>query len=364
VAEDGELIAGHGRVLAATQLGLAEAPVIVLGHLTEALRRAYRLADNKLTELRTWDETLLSAELQELLAEDYDLSLIGFLMIHDPSGLVTGTAADMRDMAAIMDKIAGSMTRDYAARSGKSEEDIAALIAAETWFAAQDALDAGLATRMAEPVRIAASFDIGRFQNAPMALAEGDDAEGAATGATSFQTRTMLHLLPPILCRDCRPRAQRLRTALSPRSMASPSALLQLPTLLRTPAPSVPAVTCIAPTGRTNDRNLQGSPSVKKTLAKTEPSTNDGTLSAYDLLIFFCQPIGTAKRAPFPGNNRRKFNDCGKILEPHRPGCLRGHDEKALGCPVPHQRGIDGGAHTSGPQVLTKLSVFARIFQK
>jgi ParB-like chromosome segregation protein Spo0J len=48
VAEDGELIAGHGRVLAATQLGLTEAPVIVLGHLTEAQRRAYRIADNKL----------------------------------------------------------------------------------------------------------------------------------------------------------------------------------------------------------------------------------------------------------------------------------------------------------------------------
>ncbi len=56
VGEDGELIA-------ATQLGLAEAPVIVLGHLTEAQRRAYRLADNKLTELGTWDEALLSAEL-------------------------------------------------------------------------------------------------------------------------------------------------------------------------------------------------------------------------------------------------------------------------------------------------------------
>ena len=51
VADDGELIAGHGRVLAAEQLGLTEAPVIVLGHLTEAQRRAYRLADNKLTEL-------------------------------------------------------------------------------------------------------------------------------------------------------------------------------------------------------------------------------------------------------------------------------------------------------------------------
>ena len=61
VAEDGELIAGHGRVLAATQLGLTEAPVIVLGHLTEAPRRAYRIADNKLTELGTWDEAALSA---------------------------------------------------------------------------------------------------------------------------------------------------------------------------------------------------------------------------------------------------------------------------------------------------------------
>lgn len=78
VGDDGELIAGHGRVLAATQLGLTDAPVIVLGHLTEAQRRAYRLADNKLTELGNWDEALLSAELQELLAEDYDVSLIGF----------------------------------------------------------------------------------------------------------------------------------------------------------------------------------------------------------------------------------------------------------------------------------------------
>lgn len=78
VGEDGELIAGHGRVLAATQLGLTEAPVIVLAHLTEAQRRAYRLADNKLTELGTWDEALLAAELNELLAEDFDLSLVGF----------------------------------------------------------------------------------------------------------------------------------------------------------------------------------------------------------------------------------------------------------------------------------------------
>ena len=73
VADDGELIAGHGRVLAAAQLGLAEAPVIVLGHLTEAQRRAYRIADNKLTELGGWDEALLLEELRGLMADDFDL---------------------------------------------------------------------------------------------------------------------------------------------------------------------------------------------------------------------------------------------------------------------------------------------------
>ena len=66
------MIAGHGRVLAAAQLGLDEAPVIVLGHLTEAQRRAYRIADNKLTELGSWDEALLLEELRGLMAEDFD----------------------------------------------------------------------------------------------------------------------------------------------------------------------------------------------------------------------------------------------------------------------------------------------------
>jgi ATP-dependent Clp protease protease subunit len=105
-----------------------------------------------------------------------------FLMIHDPSGIVMGTAADMRVMASTMDKIAASMTRGYAAKCGKPEAEIAALMASETWFDATDALNLGLATRMAEPVRIAASFDIRRFRNAPPALTELIDAEGAAAG--------------------------------------------------------------------------------------------------------------------------------------------------------------------------------------
>ena len=74
----GEVVAGHGRILAAEQLGLTKVPVIVLDHLSESQRRAYRIADNKLTELGGWDSTLLGEELRDLMGESFDLSLTGF----------------------------------------------------------------------------------------------------------------------------------------------------------------------------------------------------------------------------------------------------------------------------------------------
>jgi ATP-dependent Clp protease, protease subunit len=95
-----------------------------------------------------------------------------FLMIHDPAGVVMGTAIDMRAMAEALDKIKGSLLQGYAAKSGRPQEEIAPLMAAETWLDAKDALDLGFADRIAEPVRIAARFDVGRFRNAPSALVE------------------------------------------------------------------------------------------------------------------------------------------------------------------------------------------------
>ena len=71
------IIAGHGRLQAARKLGLASVPVIVLDHLTDAQRRAYILADNKLALNAGWDEALLAAELAEIEA-DIDLTFIGF----------------------------------------------------------------------------------------------------------------------------------------------------------------------------------------------------------------------------------------------------------------------------------------------
>lgn len=72
---DGTIIAGHGRLLAAHQLGLAEVPCIVLDDLTPEEARAYCLADNRLTELGDWNEEMLKAELTEIGEENLDLMI-------------------------------------------------------------------------------------------------------------------------------------------------------------------------------------------------------------------------------------------------------------------------------------------------
>jgi len=72
------IIAGHGRLLAARKLQLAQVPVIVLDHLSEAQKRAYVLADNKLAELAGWDDELLRSELAELRDAEIDLEVLGF----------------------------------------------------------------------------------------------------------------------------------------------------------------------------------------------------------------------------------------------------------------------------------------------
>ena len=78
VSDDGEIIAGHGRVRAAALLGMATVPTIPLSHLSEAERRAYVLADNKLALNAGWDSEILAIELQGLIDLDFDVTLTGF----------------------------------------------------------------------------------------------------------------------------------------------------------------------------------------------------------------------------------------------------------------------------------------------
>lgn len=77
VSAEGEIVAGHGRLAAARQLGLANVPVIVLEHLTKLQQRTLALADNRIAENAGWDEALLHLELSELQEANVDLNRKG-----------------------------------------------------------------------------------------------------------------------------------------------------------------------------------------------------------------------------------------------------------------------------------------------
>lgn len=80
VIVDGEngIIAGHGRVMAAKKLGMTELPVVEARHLTEAQKKAYVIADNRLALNAGWDNEILNAELTELQELHFDIDLLGF----------------------------------------------------------------------------------------------------------------------------------------------------------------------------------------------------------------------------------------------------------------------------------------------
>lgn len=78
IDSDFNLIAGHGRVEAAKALGMKEVPCVFIEELTEQQRKAYILADNKLSELAEWDLEILNQELAELSEAGMDITLVGF----------------------------------------------------------------------------------------------------------------------------------------------------------------------------------------------------------------------------------------------------------------------------------------------
>ncbi len=104
VLVDGDrgVIAGHGRLLAARKLGMAEVPTIELSHLSPAQRRAYVLADNRLALSAGWDAELLRIELADLQADGFDLALTGFdaAEIAGIFALPTGGLTDPDDVPA------------------------------------------------------------------------------------------------------------------------------------------------------------------------------------------------------------------------------------------------------------------------
>lgn len=105
-AEDGTIIAGHGRVMAAKALGYTTVPVMVARGWTDEQRRAYTLADNRLAENATWDDDLLRVELVWLREAGMDATFLGFSE-HEIDTIFNGWEASQKKIDAVDTDAAG-----------------------------------------------------------------------------------------------------------------------------------------------------------------------------------------------------------------------------------------------------------------
>lgn len=87
-----------------------------------------------------------------------------FMMIHNPWTFAAGNADDLREVADTLDKIGGSLLATYSARTGLSAEELAPMLAKDTWLTADEALEKGFATEVVEGEKISASFDMARAE--------------------------------------------------------------------------------------------------------------------------------------------------------------------------------------------------------
>lgn len=118
-----------------------------------------------------------AASLVAMAGDTIEMPENTFMMIHNPWTFAAGDAEDLREQADLLDKIGDSLTSTYARRTGKSAEEIQTLLAAETWFTAQEAVDAGFATAVTPAFAAQASFDVDRLPEnvrSVFALAKAD----------------------------------------------------------------------------------------------------------------------------------------------------------------------------------------------
>ena len=104
-----------------------------------------------------------AASLVAMAGDTIEMPENSFMMVHNPWGFAMGGADDMRDTADMLDKLGVSLASTYAKRTGKSAEEIAALLDAETWMSAAEAVDAGFATAVISEVPVKAAFDLDRL---------------------------------------------------------------------------------------------------------------------------------------------------------------------------------------------------------
>lgn len=107
------------------------------------------------------------ASIVAMAGDDIRMAQNGMMMIHRPWIVTSGNAEELREQAAIMDKIKRNLVKTYADQTGKEESEISDMMDAETWMTAQEALDHGFIHKITVEQKIAAYADLSRFHNAP-----------------------------------------------------------------------------------------------------------------------------------------------------------------------------------------------------
>lgn len=131
-----------------------------------------------------------AASLIAMAGDSIEMPENAFLMIHNPWSFAMGDANEMRATADVLDKIGTGLVATYSKRTGKSEDEIKSLLDAETWMTAQEAFDAGFATKVTAAAQVKASFELERLpenvraayqahQDAPDLDPENPDADPA-----------------------------------------------------------------------------------------------------------------------------------------------------------------------------------------
>lgn len=124
-----------------------------------------------------------AASVIAMAADELVMATGAMLMIHDPRNISMGTAEDHRREAAMLDRLAGQAAAIYAGRSGRGEDEIRALMAAETWLTGEEAAEMGFADRAGEgEAATASAFDYRAYKNSPAALVRASERMGWAFG--------------------------------------------------------------------------------------------------------------------------------------------------------------------------------------
>lgn len=127
-----------------------------------AIYNALRKKDAKVT-CRVLGVAASAASLIAMAGDKIVMPENTFMMIHNPMSGCHGNADDMRELADVLDKIGASIVALYAARTGKTEDEVKSLLANDTWLTAAEAVELGFADEMEDVLKIAASFEIDRL---------------------------------------------------------------------------------------------------------------------------------------------------------------------------------------------------------